>query len=97
MNKTGFDTNTFDTEFYDNQPVEETRIILEVIRDSLFVDDLETEYNELFYPSLRYAFSEQSNLDWAFKTSFINATPMLENYNKKLHIKTITLIVSKII
>ena len=49
LNKTGFDTNTFDTEFYDNPPVEETRIILEVIRDSLFVDDLETEYNELFH------------------------------------------------
>ena len=87
LNKTGFDTNTFDTEFYDNQPVEETRIILEVIRDSLFVDDLETEYNELFLSSLRYAFSEQPNLDWAFKTSFINATHNVGELQQKITYK----------
>ena len=33
----------------------ETRIILETLRDKLFVDELEVEYNQLFFASLRYS------------------------------------------
>ena len=84
LNKTGFDTNTFDTQFYDNQPIQEARIILETIRDSLFVDNLEIHYNELFLSSVRYAFSEQPNLDWAFKTSFINAQHNVGELQQKI-------------
>ena len=73
VNRTGFDTDTFDTTFYDSQPVTESRVILETLRDNIFIDDLEHHYNELFIASLRYAFSEQPNIDWAFKTSFIKA------------------------
>ena len=72
-NQTGFDKLTFDTGLYDSEPVTEARIILETIRDSLFVDNLEVEYNNLFISSLRYVFTEQPNVDWAFKTSFIKA------------------------
>ena len=28
---------------------------------------------QLFFASIRYAFSEQSYIDWAFKTSFVKA------------------------
>ena len=73
VNKTGFDTDTFDTTFYDNQPVTESRVVLETLRDHILVDNLEVHYNELFIASIRYAFSEQPNIDWAFKTSFIKA------------------------
>ena len=71
--KIGFDSNNYDTVFFDAQPVTETRIILETIRDHLFVDNLEVEYNNLFLASVRYAFSEQPNIDWAFKSSFVKA------------------------
>jgi len=69
----GFDGTTFDGSFYDIQPKEELRIILNTLRDNILVDELELEYNRLFFASLRYAFSEQPFVDWAFKTSFIRA------------------------
>jgi hypothetical protein len=69
----GFDTISFDSKIYDNEPVEELRIILDAIKDELLVDDLLYEFNQLFFASLRYVFSEQLNVDWAFKTSFIKA------------------------
>ena len=69
----GFDGTSFDKVFYDVQPVQELRIMLETIRDNIFINDLEEEYNKLFFASLRYVFSEQPNVDWAFKTSFVKA------------------------
>ena len=72
-NAVGFDSVSYDIKFFDSQPTTETRIILEAIRDDLFVDELEIEYNNLFFASLRYVFSEQTYVDWAFKTSFVKA------------------------
>ena len=59
----GFDGLSYDTSFYDNQPTIELRKILEAIRDDIFVEGLEVEYNKLFVASVRYAFSEQANID----------------------------------
>jgi len=70
-NSLGYDVRSFDSYFYDNQPVQELRIILNTIRDNIFVDELEVEYNNLWFASLRYVFSEQLYVDWAFKTSFV--------------------------
>tara|TARA_Y100001978_G_scaffold32145_1_gene27920 strand:- start:26069 stop:39172 length:13104 start_codon:yes stop_codon:yes gene_type:complete len=69
----GYDGLSYDTSFYDNQPTRELRIILQSLRDDIFINDLAVEYNKLFFASLRYVFSEQANVDWAFKTSFIKA------------------------
>ena len=69
----GFDGISYDENRYDLQPAKETRIILETLRDHLFVDELETEYNKLFFTSIRYLLSEQPFVDWLFKTSFIKA------------------------
>ena len=72
-NLNGFDTISFDVQFYDAQPTVEQRRILEVLRDDLLTVELEHEYNKLFFASVRYAFSEQPYIDWAFKTSFVKA------------------------
>jgi hypothetical protein len=72
-NLSGFDATSFDTLLFDNLPSTETRIILETIRDNLFIDELAVEYNKLFFASLRYVFAEQGYVDWAFKSSFIKA------------------------
>ena len=50
----------------------EQRRILQAPRDDIFTVELEEEYNAVF-ASIRYAFSEQSHVDWAFKTSFVKA------------------------
>ena len=70
---TGFDTISFDTKVFDSEPIKELRIILNTIKDDILIDELLVEFNKLFFASLRYVFSEQTYVDWAFKTSFIKA------------------------
>jgi hypothetical protein len=72
-NAVGFDNRTFDSFFYDNNPVRELRIILETLRDNLFIGNLASEYNSLFFVGVRYAIAEQQGIDWIFKTSFVKA------------------------
>ena len=79
----GYDTASFDINVYDTQPTKETRIILETIRDNLLIDELAIEYNNLFLSSIRYVFSEQGLVDWAFKTSFIKAKHNVGSLTKK--------------
>lgn len=80
----GYDGTFYDSDLYDNLAFEEVRIILEVLRDYIFIDDLRIEYLNLFFTSLRYILSEQSYVDWAFKTSFIKAKHNVGNLTQKI-------------
>ena len=82
-NSQGYDGPTFDSIVFDDQPKKELEIILHTIKDSIFVDDLAVEYKELFFASLRYAFSEQKFIDWAFKTSFVRSKHNLGRLTQK--------------
>jgi hypothetical protein len=74
VNSLGYDNvGSYDAALYDLQPTKELRIILQAAKDNIFVDDLKVEWNKLFFSSVKYAFSEQTYIDWAFKTSFLNA------------------------
>ena len=64
---------TYDEQVYDKQPTRELRFIFKAIKENIFIDDLDAEWNKLFFTSMRYIFSEQLYVDWAFKTSFLNA------------------------
>jgi hypothetical protein len=71
---TGFaGQDNFDDNFFDQEPSTETRKVLAALRDDLFINDLALEYNTLFFTGLRKVLSEQTYVDWMFKTSFINA------------------------
>jgi len=70
---TGYDGTTYDGIAFDNSPNLELRIILESLKNDIFIDDLKTKYLNLFFTTVRYALSEQVYLDWIFKTSFIKA------------------------
>ena len=72
-NASGFDGPTFDSYVFDDQPKTELKIILNCIKNNIFIDDLASEYKDLFFASIRYAFSEQKFIDWAFKTSFVRS------------------------
>jgi hypothetical protein len=73
VNMSGFDNNIYGAPRYDTEPVIELRKIFEAIKNDIFVGDLEIEWNNLFFSSLRYVLSEQPNVDWLFKTSFVKA------------------------
>ena len=71
---TGFaGDDTFDDNFFDQEPSIELRKILTALRDDLLINELAVEYNTLFFTGLRKVLSEQTYVDWMFKTSFLNA------------------------
>ena len=74
LNLVGFDAFSYDSRFFDSEPTDEIRLVMQGLKEDILIDDLATDYNELFFSSVRYVFSEQLNVDWAFKTSFVRAT-----------------------
>ena len=67
----GYDNGIYDNAVYDSMASTELRNILVSIRDYILIDDLQEEYLKLFFSSVRYAMSEQTYIDWIFKTSFV--------------------------
>ena len=55
-------------------PSMELRQILLALSTEVFIDDLALEYNIIFFTLIKYILTEQKNIDWAFKTSFLSAT-----------------------
>lgn len=70
----GFDGPLYDADTFDNSGSIELRIILNAIKDKILIDDLKGIYLELFFASLRYILTEQTLVDWVFKTSFVKAS-----------------------
>ena len=69
----GFDGPLFDADIFDNSPTTELRIILETVRDKILIDEYRTAYLKVFFACVRYALSEQTFIDWTFKTSFVKS------------------------
>ena len=83
----GYDGTFYDSALYDNIAFEEIRIILTVLRDDIFINELRQEYLNLFFTSLRYVLSEQNYIDWAFKTSFIKAKHNVGSLSQRITYK----------
>lgn len=60
-----------------NIPGNELRQILQSMQKDIFIDDLSQNFNEIFFAMIKFALTEQKNIDWAFKTSFISATQFI--------------------
>ena len=69
----GYDGSLYDSSIFDNSASVELRIILETLKNQILTDNMRTVYLNLFFNSVRYAFSEQNYIDWIFKTSFVKA------------------------
>lgn len=72
-NNIGFDGSIYDNVGFDYTASRELRIILNTLRDNVLTDTLKQAYLDLFFSSVRYAHTEQTYIDWAFKTSFVKA------------------------
>lgn len=68
----GFDIEVFDAQFYDQEPVIETRKIIQAINQELLVDELSIERNRLLILMFNYIMSEQQAPNWLMKTSLID-------------------------
>lgn len=83
----GYDSHLYDTQYYDNLPVKELRIILNVLRNDILTDELYIEYLNLFFGSLRYVLYEQPFVDWVTKTSFVKSKHNLGELKQKVTYK----------
>ena len=68
----GFDVEVFDAQFFDQEPIIETRKIIQAINQELFVDELLIERNRLLILMFNYILSEQQAPTWLTKTSLID-------------------------
>ena len=62
----------FDQVEFDYSSSQELLYVLRAIKDDLFVGENKIFWNQLFFKAVRYVFSEQKIIDWAFKTAFIS-------------------------
>jgi hypothetical protein len=84
----GYDnTQAFDSVVYDIENSLELRNILNAVKYNIFIGDYAVEWNKLFFTSIRHAFAEQQYIDWAFKTSFVNATHNIGAFEQKVNYK----------
>jgi hypothetical protein len=83
----GYDNHLYDSQYYDNVPVQELRIILNVLKTKILVDDLYPDYLNLFFNSLRYVLYEQPFVDWVTKTSFVKSKHNLGELKQKVTYK----------
>jgi hypothetical protein len=86
-NVLGYDGISYEEVPYDSVPVIELRNILDTIRNNIFVDNLQVEFNNLFFNSVRYVLSEQPTVDWIFKTSFVKAKHNVGALEKRITYK----------
>jgi hypothetical protein len=88
-NQVGYDKiYSYDLDLYDSNPSLELRIILESIRDDIFVKNLKINYNTLFFNNVHYVLSEQHFADWFFKTSFLKLNQIVGNLNQNATFQT---------
>jgi len=68
----GFDREAFDTQYFDQEPVIETRRIIQAINEQLFIDDLAIERNRQLILMFQFILSETQAPEWLTKTSLID-------------------------
>jgi hypothetical protein len=72
LGRFGFDIEVFDAQYFDQEPVIETRKIIQAINEELFVDDLLIERNRALTLMFDFVLSEFAAPEWLTKTSLID-------------------------
>ena len=79
LGRFGFDVEVFDAQYFDQEPVIETRKIIQAINEELFVDDLLIERNKALTLMFNFVLSEFSAPEWLVKTSLIDVDHNIRN------------------
>ena len=69
----GWDTGNWDFTLWDHDPGAMLGEILDTLRFDIFVGQYQPLYADMWFTMLNYVNSEQNNLDWAFKSTYIKA------------------------
>jgi len=78
-NALGYASDTFDQNNFDQQPITELRNIFNAVIEDVYTDELEGEWNKLWFFSIQQILAEQLYVDWAIKTSFLTVENDLKN------------------
>ncbi len=81
-NGIGFGNQGYDTIRADQSPNIETRSILTALKDTIFIDNLAGKFNELFFVMINYLLTEQTYVDWLFKSSFVSVVHKLRTLSQ---------------
>ncbi len=73
--------HTYDQTLYDQTADIELEYIIRAVKESIFINDLKGKWSELLIQLIKFSLTEQKNLDWAFKTSFISVHARVSNLN----------------
>lgn len=79
LGRFGFDVEVFDAQYFDQEPVIETRKIIQAINEELFVGDLLIERNRALTLMFNFVLSEFSAPEWLVKTSLIDVDHRIRN------------------
>ena len=72
LGRNGFDVEVFDAQYFDSEPVLETRQIIKSINDEILIDDLADHRIDLINLTFEYIKSEQTAVNWLIKTSLVD-------------------------
>jgi hypothetical protein len=72
LGRFGFDVEVFDAQYFDQEPVIETRKIIQAINEELLIDDLAIQRNKALVLMFNFILSEFSAPEWLVKTSLID-------------------------
>ena len=72
LGRFGFDVEVFDAQYFDQEPVTETRKIIQAINEELLIDDLALQRNKALVLIFNFVLSEFSAPEWLVKTSLID-------------------------
>jgi len=79
LGRFGFDVEVFDAQYFDQEPVIETRKIIQAINEELFIDELAIERNRLLTLMFNFVLSEFAAPEWLVKTSLIDVDHNIRN------------------
>jgi hypothetical protein len=72
LGRFGFDQEVFDAQYFDQEPVIETRKVIQAINQELLIDELLIERNRALILMFNFVLSEFEAPDWLSKTSLID-------------------------
>jgi hypothetical protein len=79
IGRNGFDVEVFDAQYFDAEPVVETRQIIKAINDELLINELAIERINLITLMFEYIKSEQASVNWLVKTSLVDVEHTLRD------------------
>tara|TARA_Y100001970_G_scaffold294371_1_gene452015 strand:+ start:28970 stop:43993 length:15024 start_codon:yes stop_codon:yes gene_type:complete len=83
----GYDSGTYDASNYDQEPTVEIRNLVEGVVKDLLVEELGSEWNQLWFTMVRRILSEQKYVDWVLRTGFLKINNTYSTLNTDFEYK----------